>query len=92
MKTIQIHKLSEGMSITPFRHLPLCEGCIFGKQSRQKFPHSASQTERRLQLVHSELCGSMPTTSLDSNKYLSHLLMIIQDSHFYIFESKIRGL
>ena len=69
MKTIQTHKLSEGVPTTPFRHLPLCEGCIFGKQSRQPFPHSASQTERRLQLVHSDLCGPMPTTSLNGNKY-----------------------
>ena len=83
MKTIQIHKLSDRMPTTPFRHLPLCEGCIFGKQSRQQFQHSASQTERRLQLVHSDLCGPMPTTLLVTST-LFHLLTIIQDSQLYI--------
>ena len=62
-------KLIEGMPTTSFRYLPLCEGCIFGKQSRQKFLHSASQTKKCLQFVHSDLCGLMPTTSLDGNKY-----------------------
>ena len=71
------------MPTTPFRHLPLCEGYIFGKQSCQQFPHSVSQTERRLQLVHSDLRGPMPTTSLVTST-LFHLLTIIQDSQLYI--------
>ena len=71
MKTCQIHKLLEGIPNKPFKYISVCEGCIFGKQSRQKFPsNNHKKTERPLQLIHSDLCGPMQSLSLDGNKYL----------------------
>ena len=50
MKTIQTHKLVEGILAKPFLYLSICEGCIYDKQSRRKFPHHIHQTERPLQI------------------------------------------
>ena len=69
MKTCQIHKLGEGMPTQPFTYLSLCEGCIYGKQTRQKFPLSKRRSERKLQLVHSDLCGPFQKKSISGNHY-----------------------
>ena len=70
MKTGQIHKLLEGIPSRPFKYISVCEGCIYGKQCRQKFAtNNNKKTERPLQVVHSDLCGPMQTTSLDGNRY-----------------------
>ena len=64
MKTCQIHKLGEGIPPKPFTFLSLCEACIYGKQTRQKFPHSDRKTTRKLELIHLELCGPFQNTSI----------------------------
>ena len=70
MKTGQVHKLFEGIPTKSFGYISICEGCIYGKQCRQKFPISKQKrTERPLQLIHSDLCGPMQSVSIDGNKY-----------------------
>ena len=32
MKTSQVHKLFEGIPTKSFNYIPICEGCIYGKQ------------------------------------------------------------
>ena len=65
MKIGQVHKLFEGVPTKPFDHISLCEGCIYGKKCRQKFPVcKRKRTERPLQLIHSDLCGPIPTLSI----------------------------
>ncbi|KAD7478319.1 hypothetical protein E3N88_01455 [Mikania micrantha] len=49
--------------------LPECEGCIYGKQTRNPFPHHAWRSTQPLQLVHADLVGPMPTPSLGGNRY-----------------------
>lgn len=55
-------------------HLPLlnhiCETCVQGKQTRQRIPKiSSSRSTRPLQLIHSDLCGPLPTASLFQSRY-----------------------
>ena len=70
MKTGQVHKLFEGVPTKSFNHISLCEGCIYGRHCRQKFPVcKQKRIERPLQLIHSDLCGPTPTLSIDGNKY-----------------------
>ena len=52
-----------------------CESCIFGKQHRETFPTSSWQANRRLQLVHSDICGPLQT-SLGGCKYF---LLFVDD-------------
>ena len=70
MKTGQVHKLFEGIPTKPFSYISICEGCIYGKQCRQKFQvGKQKRTTRPLQLIHSDLCGPMQTQSINGNKY-----------------------
>jgi hypothetical protein len=48
----------------------VCEGCQLGKQHRLPFPSSATwRASEKLELVHSDVCGPMNTTSLNGSKY-----------------------
>jgi hypothetical protein len=55
----------------------LCEGCLFGKQSRKSFPKEAStRANKSLQLVHADVCGPIKPSSLGKNNYF---LLFIDD-------------
>ena len=48
----------------------VCEGFIFGKQHRETFPVGKSYRARSpLEIVHSDICGPMQTTSIGGCKY-----------------------
>jgi hypothetical protein len=47
-----------------------CEGCVKGKMNRKPFkPIGEIRSTRKLQLVHSDVCGPMQTESLGGHKY-----------------------
>lgn len=51
-------------------HLPSCEGCIYGKQSRKSFPSGASwRASTQLELTHADVCGPMQASSLGVSSY-----------------------
>ncbi|KAJ0500422.1 putative RNA-directed DNA polymerase [Helianthus annuus] len=49
--------------------VPECEGCIYGKQTRNPFPHHAWRATHPLQLIHADLVGPMQTPSLGGNRF-----------------------
>ncbi|MCO5612761.1 hypothetical protein L7F22_067031 [Adiantum nelumboides] len=49
--------------------IDLCEGCFLGKASHKPFPHSQSRSSQLNQLVHSDLCEPMESTSLTGSVY-----------------------
>ena len=49
--------------------MPLCGACNFWKQHRQPFPKQAWRASKKLQLVHTDLCGPQRTPSLNGNLY-----------------------
>ena len=50
--------------------LSFCEGCVEGKMHRQPFkPVGEIRSTRKLQLVHSDVCGPMCTESISGRKY-----------------------
>ena len=52
----------------PLKHV--CEGCILGKMQRSSFPKDGSvRAVRKLQLVHSDVCGPMQTPSFGNYLY-----------------------
>ena len=68
----------------------LCEGCLFGKQSRKSFPKEAStRATKPLQLVHIDVCGPIKPSSLDKSNYF---LLFIDDFSrkmwFYFLKQK----
>jgi hypothetical protein len=52
----------------------LCEPCVLGKQHRNPFKPSASVAARPLALVHTDLCGPLPVTSMGGSNYFVTLL------------------
>ena len=49
----------------------LCEGCILGKQHREKFPSGKSiRVKAPLEIIHSDLCGPMQTSSISGSNYM----------------------
>ena len=59
-----------GMKLTKQAKLSFCEACITGKMKRKPFkPVGEIRSKRKLQLVHTDVCGPMSTESLGHNKY-----------------------
>lgn len=66
-----LHDLSsKGMvhGLRTMEHLSVCEGCVEGKKACEAFPGYSSRTTQILDLVHTDVCGSMPVQSLGGNK------------------------
>ena len=48
----------------------MCEACIMSKQHRRPFQkHVVNKTSRTLELVHSDVCGTISVLSLGKNSY-----------------------
>ena len=59
-----------GIDIEKITKLSLCEGCLEGKMCRKPFPTVGEiRSMHKLQLVHSDVCGSMQTQSIGGAKY-----------------------
>lgn len=50
-------------------HDQLCKACTLGKQSRLPFATENQHAVQPLELVHSDVYGSMNTLSIGNNKY-----------------------
>lgn len=47
-----------------------CTTCIKGKQQRKSFKPSRTRAVDKLELIHTDLCGSMEETSIGGAKYM----------------------
>ncbi|CAL2268329.1 unnamed protein product [Prunus armeniaca] len=48
----------------------VCEGCVLGKQCREAFPkETTTKASTPLELIHSDVCGPMQTTTKAGNCY-----------------------
>ncbi len=62
------NKLCTGLPLY-LNPIDLCEGCILGKSSHKSHPRSESRSTQLNQLVHSDLCGPMETSSLTGSNF-----------------------
>jgi hypothetical protein len=70
-------------------HEGVCNGCAQGKNTKNPFPKSDSKSKGILELVDSDVCGPMPSTSL--NRYVYYVSFIDDYSHktwVYLLKSK----
>ena len=73
--------LADGISIKDCGIKEVCECCLKGKQSRKPFPkESKRKTKGILELVHTDLCGPMPTKSHGGMRYI---MTVIDDYSRY---------
>jgi len=62
--------LIKGVDIPETDRLDFCEGCVEGKMSRKPFKSVGEiKSTRKLQLVHSDVCGPMPVQSFSGKRY-----------------------
>lgn len=67
-------KLVDGLIYKGQANTQNCEVCCKGKQARLPFPKDGGRAEGLLQLVHTDICGPMETTSLGGAKYFFTLI------------------
>jgi transposase InsO family protein len=70
-------------------HEGVCNGCAQGKNIKNPFLKRDSKAERILELIHSDVCGPMPSTSI--NGYVYYVSFIDDDSRktwVYFLKSK----
>jgi hypothetical protein len=60
-------------------HDSVCKGCAKGKNVRKPVPSSDSKSKGILEMIHLDVCGPMPTTSL--NGYVYYLTFVDDYSH-----------
>ena len=63
-------ELATGIKFPKTTRLSFCEGCVEGKMHRKPFKSRRdSHSIRKLQLVHSDVCGPMQAESIGGQKY-----------------------
>lgn len=68
IKRIINEDLATGIKVSDFKS-EICEECIKGKLSQSKFSLSLSRESESLKLIHTDLCGPMPTKTPSGNRY-----------------------
>jgi hypothetical protein len=60
-------------------HEGICDGCAQGKNVKNTFPKRDNKAEGVLELIHSDVCGPMPSSS--NNGYVYYVSFINDYSH-----------
>ncbi|MCO5549447.1 hypothetical protein L7F22_002918 [Adiantum nelumboides] len=70
LMTLQRHNMVHDLSLLEMPPRHVCEGCVLGKMHRFAFSQDGSvRATRKLQLVHSDVCGPMRTPSVGNSIY-----------------------
>jgi hypothetical protein len=56
------------------KHSDVCKGCALGKYTKTNFPSSGNKSKGILDLMHSDVCMPMPSTSLTRCDYFVTLI------------------
>ena len=62
-------KTLEGLLEIQEKHEGVSKGCGKGKNTRKTFPSSESKAEGILEIIHSDVCSSMSSSSLSGYVY-----------------------
>ena len=64
-----VRKVVTGLPYLNIDHEGTCKGCVRGKNINNPFPKSETKTKGTLELIHSDVCGPMPSTYLSGYEY-----------------------
>ncbi len=86
----KLENMVNGMNLkeVPLHHV--CEACMEGKHQRTSFPKDeASRASKLLELVHSDVCGPMKTTSRGGARYfVTFIDDFLKKTHVYLLKVK----
>jgi len=86
----ELDAMVDGMNLkeVPLHHL--CEACIEGKHQRTSFPKDeVTRACKLLELMHSDVCGPMKTTSHGGARYfVTFIDDFSRKTHVYILKAK----
>lgn len=75
LRRIEAEDLVSGFSLLDCGARIVCECCLKGKFARKPFPAITDRkTTKPLELIHTDLCGPMETTTPSGNRYLMTLI------------------
>ena len=57
-----VSKVVTGLPNLKIDHEGTCKGCARGKNIKNPFPMSETKTKGMLELIHSDVCGPIPST------------------------------
>ena len=69
-------KDAESLPEMQTKHDGVCKGCAKGKNTKKTFPSSESKEKGILEIIHSDVCSPMSSSSLSGYVYYVSLLMI----------------
>ena len=70
LKNIIRQQKVDGVNIKIEEKLPVCEICIKGKQTQKPYSTSTIRSEETLDLIHTDVCGSMRIVSPTGSRYI----------------------
>ena len=73
----------EGIPEKHAKHEGVCKGCAKEKNTKNTFPSSERKVKGILEIIHSDVCGPMSSSSLSGYVYYVFLLMIFLERHGY---------
>ena len=82
-------KVVSGLPYIQKKHEGICKGCAQGKNAKKTFPSSEGKAKGILEIVHSDVCGPMSSSSL--SKYACYVSFIDYFSHktwIYLLKGK----
>jgi hypothetical protein len=86
----ELDAMVDGMNLKemPLHHI--CEGCVKGKHQRTSFPKDgATRASELLEIVHTDVCGPMRTTSHGGARYfLTFIDDFSRKTHVYFLKAK----
>ena len=66
---LTVSKAVIGIPELQVKHEGACKGCAQGKNMKSPFPSSGSKVKGTLDIIHSDVCGPMTSTSLSRYVY-----------------------
>ncbi|KFD59738.1 hypothetical protein M514_28083, partial [Trichuris suis] len=82
IKRLLSEGLATGIDVKMCGKSVICESCVKGKITQKRFQKGMRRSVRPLDLVHSDLCGPMPTITPSGNRYM--LTLIDDHSRFTV--------
>ena len=73
-----VSKVVEGLPEIQAKHDGVCKGCAKGKNTKKTFPSSESKAKGILEIIHSDVCGPMSSSSLSGYAYYVYFIVFLR--------------